>query len=116
MLALKCRLRTTLVLLCLIVFGTQFSPAQNFCAASNLAQFSSAQRKGLTTWWPDPSTGLMWTGQAWGNKMNWKQASDYCAASNLGGFSGWRLPTLDELKAITYYHHVTLPAKNVSLS
>jgi hypothetical protein len=50
----------------------------------------------------------MWTGQMYlkGRGINWNQANEYCSALHLGGFSDWRLPTLDELKAITYYQHV----------
>jgi len=35
------------------------------------------------------------------NGLNWQQANDYCASLQLGGFAGWRLPTLDEVKAAT---------------
>jgi tetratricopeptide (TPR) repeat protein len=38
--------------------------------------------------------------ESYGYPLNWQQASDYCATLKLGGFSGWRLPTLDETKAI----------------
>lgn len=85
-----------LAVLCLVLFGSQLS----------FAQLSS---NGPTTWWPDPSTGLMWTGQTtWGlhKDKNWEQARDYCTSLKLGGFSNWRLPTLNEVKAITAYHHV----------
>jgi hypothetical protein len=97
MLDLNFRLRTFLVLFCLVVCGAQFS-----CAAS----------KEPTTWWPDPSTGLMWTGQTPLKKgigmptMDWKDANGYCASLKVGGYSGWRLPTINELKAITVYRHV----------
>jgi len=80
----------------LILLGAQLS----------VAQLSS---KGPTTWWPDPSTGLMWTGQTtWGlhKDKNWEQARDYCTSLKLGGFSGWRLPTLNEVKEVTTYRHV----------
>jgi tetratricopeptide (TPR) repeat protein len=30
--------------------------------------------------------------------LNWQQASDYCGSLLLGGSSGWRLPSLDEVK------------------
>ena len=65
-------------------------------------------------WWPDPSTGLMWAehgyiGLGHAGKMqglNWQQANDYCFALKLGGFSGWRIPALEEVKGIAYTHHV----------
>jgi hypothetical protein len=59
----------------------------------------------------------MWTGQVRGsshpdksatatgpvgrNGLDWQQANDYCAALQLGGFAGWHLPTLEEMKAAT---------------
>jgi hypothetical protein len=71
--------------------------------------------KDPTTWWPDPSTGLMWTGQIHSGPstypklavasrsmywmgLNWQQANGYCSSLLLGGLSGWRLPTLDEVE------------------
>lgn len=63
-----------------------------------------------TSWWPDPNSGLMWTGEVHENAKGspsqgfgfpWKMAAAYCANLKLGGFSGWRLPTLDEAKAAT---------------
>jgi len=89
-----------------------------FCLAVSVTQCCLAQEwtKDPTTWWPDSSTGLMWAGQVHGNPhpstkdqvaccqlgssngLNWQQASDYCGSLVLGGFSGWRLPTLDEVK------------------
>ena len=98
--ALKCRLRTSLVIFCLAAFGAQ---------SSSLAE----SRKASATWWPDPTTGLMWTGQAspapWSKGMTWQEAKDYCASLQLGGYSGWRLPTVDELNAITNYQTITEP-------
>jgi len=37
--------------------------------------------------------------------LTWQQASDYCSALKVGGFSGWRLPTADEVKGIEYTRH-----------
>ncbi|MGA8938088.1 MAG: DUF1566 domain-containing protein [Acidobacteriaceae bacterium] len=90
------------VLLCLTVSITQCCVAQEWT-------------KDPTTWWPDPSTGLMWSGQIHSGPstypklavpsrsmywmgLNWPQASDYCDSLALGGTSGWRLPTLDEVE------------------
>jgi hypothetical protein len=94
-----------LALICLTVFVTQRCLAQEWT-------------KDPTTWWPDPSTGLMWTGQAHGsphpdpklesgssvlgrNGLNWQQANDYCTALKLGTLTDWRMPSLDEFRAIT---------------
>jgi hypothetical protein len=93
------------VLLCLTMSVTQCCLAQEWT-------------KDPTTWWPDTSTGLMWTGQAHGsphpdpklqsgtsvlgrNGLNWQQANDYCTALELGTLGGWRMPSLDEFRAIT---------------
>jgi len=58
-----------------------------------------------TTVWPDPSTGLMWAGLAYGGGLgdgqNFTQAQNYCASSNLAGLSGWRLPTAQEVMTAT---------------
>ena len=102
----KPSLRAALVPLCLTAFCAQYCLAQGWT-------------KDPTTWWPDSSTGLMWAGQVHGNPhpnpkdqfaccqlgssngLNWQQANDYCASLQLAGFAGWRLPTLDEVKAAT---------------
>lgn len=102
--ALARRIGMNLVWLCLIACQAQHSRAQ----ARHLTQTA-------TTWWPDPTTGLMWTGQAAeGPKMhglNWQQAKDYCASLQLGGYSTWRLPTVDEVKAILYLQQM-IPINN----
>jgi tetratricopeptide (TPR) repeat protein len=103
--ASKFSLNSARVLLCLTVFVTQCCLAQEWT-------------KDPTTWWPDPSTGLMWTGQGHGsphpdpklqsgtsvlgrNGLNWQQAHDYCAALKLGALTDWHMPSLDEFRAIT---------------
>jgi Protein of unknown function (DUF1566) len=50
--------------------------------------------------WTDPAARLMWTRRSNGSNFDWNQASDYCANLQLGGFSAWRLPTIDELQTI----------------
>ena len=51
--------------------------------------------------WVDRSTGLMWTKVAYGNDLDWKDAVSYCQnLDGLAGYSGWRLPTLGELKTV----------------
>jgi hypothetical protein len=50
--------------------------------------------------WTDPATGLMWTKQDNGSDVNWNQANAYCANMRLGGYTDWRLPTIDELQDI----------------
>ena len=48
----------------------------------------------------DPATKLMWPRQDNGSNVNWNQANAYCQSLNLGGYSGWRLPSWDELATI----------------
>ncbi|MGB8260538.1 MAG: DUF1566 domain-containing protein [Terracidiphilus sp.] len=93
--------KTSLVVLCLAAFDTQLCSAQLFS-------------KDPAKWWPDPSTGLMWAEHGYsGNSHSilhphgrtWQESVDYCAALKLGGFSGWRIPTLDEVKGIAYTRH-----------
>jgi hypothetical protein len=91
--------RAALAFLCLTVFCTQCCLAQGWA-------------KDPTTWWPDPSTGLMWAGHGiphsqlivlpdgigYRNGLNWQQANDYCVSLHISDFAGWHLPTLDEVK------------------
>lgn len=77
-----------LTLLCVVEFGTQVSHAQGVL-------------KDPVTWWPDPWSGLMWMGQEQLYEMYFQQASDYCGSLKLGGYTGWRLPTLDEVTNAT---------------
>jgi hypothetical protein len=105
--ALKSSVRALLASLCLTISAAQCCSAQGWT-------------KDPTTWWPDTSTGLMWTGQAHGsphpdpklavqfnsldlgkNGLSWQEANDYCASLQFGGFADWRLPTLEEVKAAT---------------
>jgi hypothetical protein len=44
--------------------------------------------------------------------MAWNDAGNYCSSLMLGGFSGWRLPTLDEMQAAEYFFPVTETDKN----
>ncbi len=50
--------------------------------------------------WTDPATGLMWATRDNGSDVTWQQASSYCQNLSLGGYSGWRLPTINELESI----------------
>jgi hypothetical protein len=53
---------------------------------------------GLT--WLDPSTNFVW--QKWppAEAKSWQSAVDYCTGLTLGGMTGWRLPTISELRTI----------------
>jgi hypothetical protein len=50
--------------------------------------------------WTDPSTGLTWAARDNGKDVSWNGAVKYCRTSRIGGYSDWRLATLDELKGI----------------
>jgi opacity protein-like surface antigen len=50
--------------------------------------------------WTDTASGLTWTKQDNGSDVNWNQATDFCSNLRLGGYSDWRLPTIDELQDI----------------
>jgi len=59
--------------------------------------------------WTDPDTGLTWTKADNGSDVDWKQATTYCSNLRLGGYSDWRLPTIDELQSI-YDPSINIPA------
>ncbi len=48
----------------------------------------------------DTKTGLMWANKDNGNDINWANAKSYCDNYTGGGYTGWRLPTQDELAGI----------------
>lgn len=50
--------------------------------------------------WTDPGTGLMWTKEDNGSKINWNEANQYCRARKVNDYSHWRLPTIEELSGI----------------
>jgi hypothetical protein len=62
--------------------------------------------------WTDSKTGLMWTKKDNGDgnvttekqakqyDLTWQKAVDYCWNLRIGGYSDWRLSTIDELKSI----------------
>jgi hypothetical protein len=50
--------------------------------------------------WFDRETRLLWIDKDNGRGVIWEAAGSYCSALRVGDFSGWRLPTLDELEGI----------------
>jgi hypothetical protein len=50
--------------------------------------------------WKDSATGLTWTVKDTNAAMSINQASEYCSGLRLGGYSDWRLPTIEELEAL----------------
>jgi hypothetical protein len=61
------------------------------------AQATGADTKTL---WKDSATGLIWAVKDNGSSVSPNQASDYCSSLRSGGYSDWRLPTIDELEAL----------------
>lgn len=51
----------------------------------------------------DYATGLMWQDDddAGSLQQTWTEATDYCTANSLGGYTDWRLPSIEELILIT---------------
>ncbi len=45
-------------------------------------------------------TGLLWAGDDNGADVDWYAARDHCQALELGGWSDWRLPTIEELEQL----------------
>lgn len=50
--------------------------------------------------WKDSATGLTWATKDNGSPVGLNQAISYCGSLRLGGYSDWRMPTIDELEAI----------------
>ncbi len=48
----------------------------------------------------DTTTGLIWASTDNGQDINWKDAKRYCETYSEGGFTDWRMPTIDELAAL----------------
>ena len=48
----------------------------------------------------DTKTGLMWASKDNGEDINWKDAKQYCESYRGGGYTDWRMPTIDELAGI----------------
>jgi hypothetical protein len=48
----------------------------------------------------DTKTGLMWASKDNGEGINWKGAKRYCEHYRGGGYTDWRMPTIDELAGL----------------
>ena len=48
----------------------------------------------------DTEKGLMWAAKDNGKDINWKDAKRYCENYRGGGYTDWRMPTLDELAGL----------------
>jgi len=58
------------------------------------------QKQRAEGYWVDPRTGLGWTAQDNGAAVNWKHAGEYCQQLRTGGFADWKLPSVEQLKAL----------------
>jgi hypothetical protein len=68
----------------------------------------AAREEAARPTWTEPATGLMWTKKDNGYDVDWQQATNYCRNLQLAGYSGWRLPTIDELLGI-YDSNISYP-------
>jgi len=52
--------------------------------------------------WLDTHTNpnLMWMKQDNHKAVNWQEAGEFCSNLHLGGLSGWRLPSIEELRSL----------------
>jgi hypothetical protein len=48
----------------------------------------------------DTQTNLMWAARDNGSNLNWADAKAYCESYRGGGYTGWRMPTQDELAGL----------------
>jgi hypothetical protein len=48
----------------------------------------------------DTGIGLMWAARDNGSNINWANAKSYCENYRGGGYTDWRMPTLDELAGL----------------
>lgn len=60
----------------------------------------------------DNSTGLMWSQNDSGERMDWIEALEYAETAELAGYSDWRLPNSKELESLVDYEKTTFPAIN----
>ena len=83
------------VVLILLFIVTPIASAQTSTEARGQAQETQARG-----YWIDPATNLMWAGKDNGKDVIWRQANKYCRNLRLGGYSDWRLATIEELEGI----------------
>jgi hypothetical protein len=72
------------------------------CAATGalMGQDSKSAAGSDKDMWKDSATGLTWAAKDNGIAVGANQASDYCKNLRSGGYSDWRMPSVDELEAI----------------
>jgi hypothetical protein len=80
------------LLFCMVLFWVAFA----FTVEAQAARLVN-NGDGTVT---DTAMALMWAARDNGSNMNWFNAKSYCEGYSGGGKSGWRMPTIDELKAL----------------
>lgn len=93
----------------LILFSKRWTTEQNIKTDSGpegqtkilpepvIVRFMDDPKKGVLL---DTKTGLMWAVLDNHTDTDWDYARRYCENYRIGGFSDWRLPTLDELASL----------------
>lgn len=74
---------------------------------SSNSQISQSQlpAQGVTV----EKVGSLYWSEVASKKMNYNEANNYCRRLNEGGISGWRLPTIDELRTVIQNCNGTVP-------
>jgi hypothetical protein len=70
------------------------------CIGACEAMSQDSAKTADKTTWTDSATGLTWTVKDSGSAVSPNEAGNYCSRLRAGGFSDWRLPTIDELEAM----------------
>ena len=80
--------------------------ASKYIQSSN-SQISQSQlpAQGVTV----EKVGSLYWSEVAPKKMNYNEANNYCRRLNEGGISGWRLPTIDELRTVIQNCNGTVP-------
>jgi hypothetical protein len=73
-----------------------------FCLNYAIAESSSGSRFVVSSdnTVLDSETGLMWASEDNGVNTNWEAAKSFCENYSAGGYTNWRLPTIEELGTI----------------
>ena len=66
--------------------------------------------------WTDPATDLTWQHPPAGVTIGWAEAKTYCSDLGLAGYEDWRLPTIDEQRALIRGCPATEPSGSCNIS
>lgn len=90
-----------------IILGT-FVSAQYATAGENSSESRFIANNDGTVL--DTTTNLMWASKDNGRDLQWSAAKNYCENYRGGGYTNWRMPTLDELSGL-YDARITTKSK-----